>query len=427
MIKKISIITLLLIVTFIISLNIWHADVFILKNNMKKYTALTIYQNSGFKREVLIFFQSVAKYLPSYPALSESEISDVFESQYNQIHSKVGDQKTVHTIVELKEAVKIAIPGDVIILADGEYKLEGNALNLGNPNYLLDSELPITITSRNFKKAKINVNATVGINITYKNWIISDLVFEGTCDSDSSCEHALHIFGDADNIKIMGNDFINFNAAIKANGNAGAVDGVRYFPDSVLIQSNRFYNEWARETKAPVTPIDVVGGEFWTISNNFIADFSRNYKRKTSYTYGAFLKGDSKYGVFKSNFIACRWKVPYYSALDLRIGLSFGGGGTGNEFCASGTCEQEHLSGEMSSNIIANCSQTASIYVNKSNDIKIEKNILIGSSGIELSASSEINVSENLLNGKLRKRNRSSSVIEQSNHYFQGQVSYSEY
>lgn len=424
MIKKIGIAALILIITLIVSANVWHADVFIFKKNVQKYTALNIHQNSGWRRNILVVMEAFASYLPSYPMISKDEITNVFERDYNTQHSKVGDQKFVSNVAEFKEAVAKASPGDVIVLADGEYELEGKALNLGKSEYLFDSDLPIIITSRNFRKSKIKVKSSVGIQVTHKNWTLSDLVFEGACDSDARCEHALHVFGDADNLKILGNDFVNFNAAIKSNGQKSAVDNKRHFPDKVLIQGNRFYNEWPRETKAPVTPIDVVGGEYWTITNNFIADFSRKYSYKSSYTYGAFLKGDSKHGIFKSNFIACKWQVPYFSALDHRIGLSFGGGGTGDRYCALGLCEQEHKDGKISNNVIANCSNSASIYINDGNEIEISNNVLIGSAGIELSKSKEITVMGNLLNGKLRKRNDSSSVFEQSNQHFRGNISH---
>ena len=424
MIKKISIAALLFIIVAVVSVNIWHADVFIFKKNVQKYTALNIHQNSGWKKNVLVVTEVFVSYLPSYPTISKDEISNVFERDYNTQHSKVGDQKFVINVAEFKEAVAKAIPGDVIVLADGEYELEGKALNLGKSEYLFDSDLPIIITSSNFRKSKIKVKSSVGIQITHKNWILSDLVFEGACDSDARCEHAIHIFGDADNLKILGNDFVNFNAAIKSNGQDNASDNKRHFPDNVLIQGNRFYNEWIRETKAPVTPIDVVGGEYWTIANNFIADFSRKHGRKSSYTYGAFLKGDSKHGVFESNFIACKWQVPYFSALDHRIGLSFGGGGTGDRFCASGVCEQEHKNGKISNNVIANCSNSASIYINYGNEIEVSNNVLVGSAGIELSKSKEIAVKGNLLNGKLRKRNDSTSVFEKSNQHFRGNISH---
>jgi hypothetical protein len=427
MIKKISITALILIIASIISANIWHAEVFIFKNNVQKYTALNIHQNTGIHRKILTFLQAVSTYLPSYPTISKAEISEVFGGQYNVQHSKVGDQKVVNNVVELKEAIATAIPGDVIMLADGEYEFEGKALNLGNPKYLLQSDLPIVITSLNFRKSKIRVNSSVGFKITYKNWIISDIVFEGVCDSDARCEHAIHIVGDADNLQILGNDFVNFNAAIKSNGIDAAGDSERLFPDFVFIQSNRFYNQWPRETTAPVTPIDVVGGEFWTVANNFIADFSRNNGRKSNYTYGAFLKGDSKHGIFNSNFVACAWQVPYFSALDQRVGISFGGGGTGDQFCASGLCEQEHKDGLISDNVIVNCTQSASIYVNDSKHVEIANNVLIGSAGIEISRSSDISVKGNSINGKLRKRNESTLVVEHSNQYFRDNVSYAEY
>lgn len=60
---------------------------------------------------------------------------------------------------------------------------------------------------------------------------------------------------------ISNSDFVNFNAAIKSNGFTDKNSSKREFPDFAQITNNRIYNETARNSSVPVTPIDVVGGD----------------------------------------------------------------------------------------------------------------------------------------------------------------------
>lgn len=422
--KQLGVGFVLLIIAIIVSGSVWHSELYQFKTNIQKYTALNITQNTGIKKNLLIMIEGVSDYLPSYPIINEQQITTVFEQSFGKVQNAVGNKKLVTNVIELENTIKKARSGDVIVLADGEYRLENKALRLGTVNYFDNSSLPVVITSQNFKKAHILVDTSVGIEIVDRNWIVSNLVFKGICDRDFNCEHAIHIAGDADNIQVLGNDFVNFNSAIKSNGLMTKGGSNRAFPDNVIISGNRFYNEWTRDARRPITPIDVVGGENWVVIDNFIADFSKLRKGKMGYAYGAYLKGNSENGLFESNFVACMWKVPHYSALDLRIGLSFGGGGTGDKFCSGGVCNQEHKAGVMTKNTIVNCSQGPSVYINKSEHIDIQNNTFIGSTGIELFNSKNIMINSNILNGKITKNDRESSFEESLNKYTKKQISF---
>ena len=72
-------------------------------------------------------------------------------------------------------------------------------------------------------------------------------------------------------------------------------------------------------------------------------------------SYGAFAKGAGDHYVFERNVVLCEYK--HRGQAGERIGLSFGGGGTGPEFLrdarASGS---EQISSIMRDNLIAFCS-----------------------------------------------------------------------
>jgi hypothetical protein len=66
----------------------------------------------------------------------------------------------------------------------------------------------------------------------------------------------------------------------------------------------------------------------------------------------------------------------------VRIGLSFGGGGTGASYCRVDGCgEQEHTDGIAANNIIAHCNDVG-LDVNRSARIDLVHNTLINTSGI---------------------------------------------
>src|SRR3546814_13918963 len=82
--------------------------------------------------------------------------------------------------------------------------------------------------------------------------VFENLVIEGACEHDSRCEHAFHVVGSATNTIIRNNRVIDFNSAVKANDLAGQ------YPDEGLISHNVFLNRHPRNTRNPVSVIDIV-------------------------------------------------------------------------------------------------------------------------------------------------------------------------
>ncbi len=283
--------------------------------------------------------------------------------------------------------------GDVFTVFPGKYLIT-TAAKL-NANGTISK--PIILRPSKPGTVKIFVNGTTGFNIGGKYWIVEGFDIQGICKEDRDCEHAFHISGDADNTIIRNNTLIDFNAAIKGNGGGTAAN--RKFPDRVLIENNSIYNKTIRNTRRSVTPIDVVGGKYWRIRNNFIADFAKSNGNKVS--YGAFLKGNSASGLFDRNLIICEWRHKG----GIRLGLSFGGGGTGEQYCEGGSCPTEHSRGVIRSNIILNCPADVGIYLNKSANTKLINNTILNTAGVDVRFStSSANFAGNIIEGRIKNR-----------------------
>ncbi|WP_262691648.1 chondroitinase-B domain-containing protein [Kordiimonas aestuarii] len=290
--------------------------------------------------------------------------------------------------------VEGAKPGDVFAVYPGIYRLTKTVLLQESGT----EDQPITIRPSTEGEITIEVPSTIGFKIIGSNWHIEGIKFVGVCESDSKCEHAFQVLGTADGTVIRNNKFIDFNAAIKGNGQI--IDEKQYFPDNVLIEDNYFYNRRPRNTSNPVTPIDVVGGRFWTIRHNFFADFQKaggNY-----ISYAAFLKGNSDNGIFERNLIICEWR--HHGGV--RLGLSLGGGGTSDpRFCQGRSCKIEHYKGLISSNIIMNCPADVGIYLNNAANTKIINNTILNTAGVDVRFSGSFALfANNIIEGRIKGR-----------------------
>ncbi|MDO6710003.1 hypothetical protein Q4567_04635 [Aliiglaciecola sp. 2_MG-2023] len=306
---------------------------------------------------------------------------------------------SVQSAEELRTAMLKAQKGDVILLAPGQYSI----LKRLEVRHHGTRQQPIRLLSSVPGSSVLKIQNTEGIYLNKNNWRIENIVFKGDCGEQRYCEHAIHMYGNADHTQLINNQFINFNAALKANGNYRNTPAT--FADNVLVQYNDFYNQSYRKTRSPATPIDVVGGNSWRVDNNFIADFARKSTGKISVTYGGFMKGGGSGGVFSNNVVNCAWHLPYQSNLDVRVGLSFGNGGTQKQFCQNNDCHYEHSGGKIVNNLVLNCINDVSIYLNKAAATDITGNTLLNSMGIDArfkQTSAKIN--NNKIQGRIKAR-----------------------
>lgn len=306
------------------------------------------------------------------------------------------DVVPVASAAQLVAAIDAAQPGDEITLAPGTYTVAQNldCDAAGTP------EAPIKVRSAAFGDSLIRFAAVEGFKVSAPHWVFENLDVVGVCAVDSDCEHAFHVFGNADFLRIRDCRVRDFNAQIKSNITGGQ------FPDDVVVERCEFSDSRARNTSNPVTKIDVVGGRRWRVRANLFRDGEKGGGDNVSYS--AFLKGNSRDGVFERNLVICEDAT----AGGVRLGLSFGGGGSGpGSICEDGTCTPEHQNGVLRNNVIAHCPADVGIYLNESAATRIEHNTLITNTGIDVRfAASTATIRNNLVSGQIRDRDGGTST-----------------
>lgn len=299
-------------------------------------------------------------------------------------------------------AIGNAEPGDVITLAPGIYRLDKRGINVNRAG---KAELPIQVRAEALGAVRLELNGLEGFVVNAPFWIFENLDIEGVCKTHSSCEHAFHVVGRGRGFVLRNSRMHEFNAMIKANGLDNRAGG-RDFPDGALIEGNSFYNSTIRDTRSPVVMIDAVGVNDWTIRENFFADYSKG--RGDQISTAAFIKGNASGGVFENNLVVGE----YSHSGGVRLGLSFGGGGTGKKAARDHVVSVEHTNGIMRNNVILYTSDVG-IYLNKSRNTQMLNNLLFKTSGIDVRfAESTAVVKNNLLDGKIRERDGGFALME---------------
>jgi hypothetical protein len=302
----------------------------------------------------------------------------------------------VSTAEEFIGMLKRAQPGETITLAPGVYDFRGVRLSLGNAG---TAAQPIVVRAKHFGTVTLNLDTREGFYVDQPYWVFENLQIRGSCKQDSRCEHAFHVVGLAHGIVIRNNEITDFNAALKVNGlrRGGRED----HPDHGLVQNNTIYLTRPRNTANPTNLLNINSGNGWVVSANFLADAAKT--RGDRISYAAFMKGNSEGGIFERNLVLCHWKLQ--DGKSVRVGLSFGGGGTGAAFCRNGSCEREHTGGVIRNNIIARCPVDVGIYLNRAARTSIHNNFLLDTQGIDVRfATSSATLSENLIDGRIRNR-----------------------
>lgn len=326
-------------------------------------------------------------------------------SQSSCLDSKM-KRIAVTSLSELSTAIANASPGDAIEIQAGTYRLKSN-LSLNKSG---TSSLPICLRAANPGAVVLESESAgyMAIKVSGTFWIVENLTIKGVCASDDLCEHAFQIKETAHNTVIRNNTLTDFNAQIKGSSSGQLAS------DNVVIENNHFYDSRPRQTSNPTTKIDVVGGKYWVIRGNYIHDFQKG--QGDGISYAAFLKGYSRYGLFENNIVACSLNF----SGGTRIGLSFGGGTTGPQFCwdynpATGKgCAYEHEFGMMRNNLILNCSDVG-ILIRDTHQSVITNNLVIDTMGIDslLDAGRPVptsEVSRNIVHGQIRDRNGAVSI-----------------
>jgi hypothetical protein len=375
--------------------------------NMRKYSDANLYKNKGLRRQLLKAFQLSSNFLPGFTLIEVDRAPGaVGNGTYDYLGMVDAPERlkrvSVNDSDELMAALSNAQPGTLVLVAPGAYSLPGEnstlSRNGGRPG------APIVVAARQVGAVVINLTSRDGFLIKSPYWHFENFVFRGRSDQSGWNEHAFHLVGEADHVTFVHNEFINFNVAIRANGDAQGTPE-EAFPDQVKIVNNNFYNESKRNTRRPVIAIDVVGGNDWQITDNFIADFGNDGQAGFGIAYGVNLNGGGMHATIADNLVVCEWRIPHTSAKDVRTGLSLGGRGTGDYHCPGGKCEYEHLGGEILRNRVLNCVNDFGITLQRAQKTLLQQNQVLGSMGIELrSSDSSATATDNEIEGRLRSR-----------------------
>ncbi len=307
-----------------------------------------------------------------------------------------GRDVRVTTEAQLRTAIGAALPGDVIILADGTYAVTSK-LSCTRPG-------PIVVRGENQFGATLTSNTVIAIGVSAPFWRFEDFAMRGVCANDSDCEHAFQVTGQATDVVLRRLRLVDFNAQLKVNASA-AGDGGYDMPHRGLVEACELYDTRPRVTSNPVTKLNIDTGDDFVVRDNVIRDFSKNGGNFVS--YGSFMKSGGRRGVYERNLVVC--SSAGAAMTDARIGLSFGGGGTGPQFCFPGfnvntPCSVEHEDGVMRNNIIANCSDVG-VYLNRARNTAVLHNTLVGTNGVDFRFdTSSGQAVGNLLSSNIRAR-----------------------
>jgi len=302
-----------------------------------------------------------------------------------------GARKPVASLDEARRAFAGALAGDVITFAPGVYRIRGS-LEARRPGV---QGAPVTVRAERPGTVVLEFVAGEAFRVAAPYWRFENLEIRGVCPEMQFCEHAFHVTGKARGFAAVNNTILDFNAHFKINGDAEG------FPDEGLIEQNTLSNSAPRRSYSPVTPIDLVAASGWIVRANLITDFIKDAGDRIS--YGAFAKGAAVGTVFERNVVVCEHKLRGMPGE--RVGLSFGGGGTGKPYCRDGRCITEHEQGVMRANLVAACSD-AGIYLNSAATTRLADNTLLDTAGVQVRfPESAAELDGNLIDGAVVERN----------------------
>lgn len=290
----------------------------------------------------------------------------------------------------LANAVSTAEAGAVIEIMPGKYAVSSTLVtgHGGTPGRA------ITLRAASPGSVTLTVSVEQGIVVNQPYWVFENLNWRGACASEDDCEHAFHVVGAARGTVVRNNRIENFNAPVKINGEQSQ------WPDGGLLQFNTILNPATRQVGRPVSLIDLVGASRWQVLDNRVERFAKLGGNGIS--YGIFMKGGGTNGRIERNLVVCTPQD--LSQPGLRVGISFGDGGTGASFCRSPGCRTEHTEGVIANNVVAHCND-AGIDVYKSDRIVIAHNTLVNTRGIVVrDEPAEAEIVGNLLEGVIRER-----------------------
>ncbi|WP_372661638.1 hypothetical protein [Hydrogenophaga sp.] len=275
---------------------------------------------------------------------------------------------SVATPQDIRDALMQAPAGTRIVIAPGLYTFNQN-LRLGHDGERL---APIVLSAEQPGSVVLAFSQDEGFLVDRPHWIFENLNIRGVCVRHTDCEHAFHVVGKAASTTLRNNHIQDFNAHIKVNGLGPD------WPDHGWLAFNTLTNTAPRDTDRSVVPFDLVGASHWRVQDNLVSQFSKLDGNQVS--FGMFMKGASEGGIFERNLVIC--SPTGISRPGVRVGISFGGGGTDPASCRTQQClGHEHTQGLAANNVVAHCND-AGLDINHATDIVLAHNTLINTAGI---------------------------------------------
>ena len=303
-----------------------------------------------------------------------------------------GRIRSVNTIAMLAQAMASAEPGDVILVQPGTYAVTGRAIGAERAG---TAEAPIVVRAARPGLVTVTSDQPTAFEVRAAHWRFENLDLSGVCQDDSQCDNAFHIAGAAENTVLRNLRIADFNAHIKINGERGR------WPDNGRISHVTLTDTRPRRTTVSVVAIDLVGANNWVVEDSLIADIAKSGGDRVS--YGAYAKGAAHGTRFARNVVLCAWRLRDPGGA--RVGLSFGGGGTGGQYTRDHAISgYEHIDGSMTANLIAFCSDDG-IYLNRAAGTMLRHNTLLGTAGIDARfPESLVRAEANVVDGAIRTR-----------------------
>jgi hypothetical protein len=277
-----------------------------------------------------------------------------------------GRLRTITTLEGLRQALADAQPGDVLWLRAGDYPVARYLVSArdGRP------DAPITL--RGEPGARLRVLGTMALKLRHAHWVVEGLQIEGQCAQVAQCEHALQVVGGARHLDVRHNRLLDFNAALKINGERGQ------WPDFGRVHANWIENRAPRPSAAPTVAIDLVGASGWELSDNLVAGYVKAGGDRIS--YALFMKGGGEDGRVLRNLVVCA-PQPGFVPSGQQVGISFGGGLTSAAAMRPSPGGHEHRAGLAQDNTVLNCNDT-SLDVNHAADTVLRGNRFLGGGGV---------------------------------------------
>ena len=302
----------------------------------------------------------------------------------------------VSTPDEVLNALGQANAGDIIRVAPGVYEFSG-AIRLdsaGSP-----SEPIQLIGEGDPGDVEFRINGSLGLSIAGQDYVVAGIWLR--CQG-SQCTEArgISIWGSARRVTIRGCRTTDFSQHIKG----WIADGTLDAPEDIVIAGNEAYNTASYNGSSNV--LNLNGGARWRVVGNNVHDFGN-----TGINYGIFLKGATTQSVIERNLVAGSYDRAAGSGVV--VGISFGGGRMGTQWCAAGNqgaggCICEDYDGIARNNIVVNTSDAA-LHVNSACGSKFLNNIVYNSDTMlqiqSFEGVGDIEVRNNVLDGGLPSHN----------------------